>query len=454
VIGDVGTSIVNFTASNFVGGFALCPVTIDVRENFIPVAVDDPGFEANSGELKNHDVLFNDLDLDDGVDFITTTTPVSGGTAVVQPDNSVNYTSGLGFGGPDTYTYTITDNDADVSNSATVFIEVDGSNSETPEGPDRPAFGGAGNPANSAPLSATGDAGSSGSNMVQCCTVHDWRVGAGNTKKDGPLAFKRVPFDFSVAMSADPSCVDMPIPPIGELVATREIGVHLNPDFVDPDLPQNYRFGICVVLTDVFWTSPIFLDTDAVKVVGFPVTCESGPVANQPITFARTLNPTEFAKMRSNSVDCDPRGIGKWSEYWFSPNGVHLDWVESSMVYLSKKSSTLKDMLEAMRLDGAVPSAFVDDLKQQVVDAEKHFKGGSKKKDPSNALPILDDATLDALAFGAYGSTTQFPVPVAEIVSHIQALRYGICSELVSPGDLVPACELDPDVEAALPPLL
>lgn len=474
VIGDVGTSIVNFTASNFVGGFALCPVTIEVKPSVIPVAVDDPGNMANSGQTISIDVLFNDLNLDDGVDFITTTSPASGGTAIVKPDNTVDYTSSGGFDGTDTFTYTITDLDGDVSPiPATVTIEVDGSVAVTVAGLNPPpVFGGAAIPGSDVPLSAAGaNALTSGTSSVQCCTVRDWRVGAGNTKKEGPLAFKKQSFDIGVAMSnpalADADCADMPKPAPGELVMPRYFGVHTNPLILSRPLePEDFRFGICVVLTDVLWRGPVFLDVVAENVVGYAVNCSAESVDKQPITAARTTDRPEFSEeMRSVSSDCDPKGIGKWSTFFFSPNVQHLTDAMTSEVLLSQMSSRLKGLIEAMRAEGAVNSAFLDDVKSFVLDAEKDFKGGSEKEDPKQALLSLDHATRLALLmttpplFDPYGSSASFSNPQGELVSHIAALRYGVCSELAFPNssgnlnNVLNNCEMPVDIVAALPAL-
>jgi hypothetical protein len=457
VIGDVGTSIVTFTASNFVGGFALCPVNIDVLPSIIPIAVEDPGNMANSGQLINIDVLANDLNLDDGVANLTTT-PTPGAIAAVvgtAPNLSVNYTSAPGFGGVDTFTYTITDTNGDVSNSATVTIDVDGSVATTVAGSVNPViFGGTVFPDSTAPISAAGEfAPNTGDSSILCCTVQDPRVGAGNVRKDGPNAFNWVDFDIGAALEnpalADENCLDPAFlkPGPGKLIIPRHFGVHTE--------------GV------------IFIDVAAEKIDGinYSVNCNATSLDDQPLTLALSTDKPGFTapNMRATTADCDPRSGDRWSTSYFVGNAERMSEKETSKTYVGRKSSVFKNMMEAMRAEGAVDSSFIDDVKGLLLVAEKLFnRKKSTVDDARDALKLLDDVTRLTLLIqtmepgspsppaavpGPFGSSSNFSNPKGDMVSHALALRYAVCSELAWVGNLLPNCEIADDIVSALPPL-
>jgi len=451
---------------------AMLMLAINTSEarRFVPVANDDPlpgdfAIEANSGGTINIDVLANDEKLDDGVARVITTPPVSGGSAEMQADFTVNYTSAPGFGGTDTFTYTIEDVHGDTSEPATVTIQVDGTVAETTAGSNKIVFGGAAFPGSKASLSATGEtAESDGISTVKCCTVRDPRVGAGNTNKDGPTAFQWVPFDIGAAMSspalADADCADpdMPNPGAGALIVPRHFGVHT--ENLNSTDPEEYRFGLCVVDTKVEWQGPVAVDVVSLPVVGYPVDCKNPEtVDDQPLTLGLSTDPAEFTypEMRAITSECDPRGVTRWSTWYFVVNAVHLTGKEASRTYVGRMSSVLKTMIDAMRAEGAAESSFLGDIKGLVVLAEEPYSSNnSKPADFQSSMATLDSATLLALAptdgDGTYSSTDNFENPKGELVSHFAALRYAVCSELAHPTALE-HCKMDEFVVTALPTL-
>ena len=252
----------------------------------------------------------------------------------------------------------------------------------------------------------------------------------------------------------------MPQPEPGELIVARHFGVHT--EIPDSQIVSDYRFGLCVVETDVAWLGPVHLDVDAETIPGldYSVNCKiGGGVDNQPLTLGLTTFPPEFTspRMRATTIECDPRSVARWSTWYFIPNGQHLTGKESSKTYVGRMSSKVKGMIGAMRAEGAVAEFLLDDVKSQLLDAEKLFKGGkATAADAALAMPILDAATVAVLREDPvapfYPGSASFTNPKGQLSSHLMALRYAVCSELAHPSSLG-SCFIDPTVEGLLPPL-
>jgi hypothetical protein len=100
---------------------------IDDDSNNDPVAVDDAA-TAESEVEQIIDVLANDSDPDGDsvvIDSVESPTP-GGGTVVINPDNTLSYTSAPSFTGTDTFSYTVSDGQGGTA-TATVSIDVTGS---------------------------------------------------------------------------------------------------------------------------------------------------------------------------------------------------------------------------------------------------------------------------------------------------------------------------------------
>ena len=94
--------------------------------NSAPEAVDDYA-STLIDTLVNVDVLANDSDADSDPLEVTEVSDPAHGTAVIQPDDTVNYTPDSGYTGPDSFTYTISDGN-EGTDTATVYVSVtDGS---------------------------------------------------------------------------------------------------------------------------------------------------------------------------------------------------------------------------------------------------------------------------------------------------------------------------------------
>ncbi len=437
----------------------------------LPIANDDPGNMANSGETINIDVLANDL-LKMGQEVTSidiTSPPASGGTAeqapcdpLVHPNTEspfcVDYTSAPGFGQEDTFGYKVTSGDLVSPHEAIVTIDVDGSVSETPPGDDIVVFGGVDN---GVPLLATGEfAPNGGQSTVRCCTVRDPRVKL-KTFRNGrqKIIHKGRPFDIGRAMGNPhlaEGCEELPQPGDHELIVQRHFSVHTEEeDELDPD---KYVFGLCVVETDVEWLGAVNLDISAVPSVGYEVDCKRTGVSNQPLTLGLTTSPPEFNAplMRPVTAECDPRGVPKWSTWYFIPNAVHLTNKLPSKLYVLGRIFVLKLMILSMEFDPGDPvdSVLLNSVRSQVNQARNIVLGPAPA---DTALPILDTATVEVLApdvntSGIYQSTANFPNPKGELASHLTALRFAICNELAFP-DVAGACRIVDAVENELPAL-
>jgi hypothetical protein len=211
----------------------------------------------------------------------------------------------------------------------------------------------------------------------------------------------------------------------------------------------------------VNWQGAVFLDTVAQAVVDYPVKCKNTQtVDNQPLTLALSTDKPEFTfpNMRPITSECDPRGVTRWSTSYFVPNGRHLTGLEDSRTYVGRMFSVLKGMIEAMRQDGSVDSAFLDAVKNLVQQAEAPFSSQNwTQQQAAGAMTVLDNATLLVLEppdGDPYSPTAEtfFPNPEGELASHLAAARYAVCSELAYPGNLG-ECTMDESVVAALPEL-
>jgi hypothetical protein len=331
--------------------------------------------------------------------------------------------------------------------------------SETEKSLNTVVFGGVAFPDSDVPLSATGEESlNDGTSQVRCCTVRDPRVDA-----LGIFQPDTVDLGAELSLAANSDCavmhaelgIELPAP--NTLIIPRHFGVHT--EVPDSEEPDDYRFGVCVVETDVEWAGPVQVDIDAEPVIGYKVDCKTSlPVSDQPLTVSLSTDRPEFTSphMRAITSECDPRGVTRWSRWYFLVNAVHLIDQLDSRNYVRDMAFTIKTMIEKMRQEGAADSAFLNDVKTMVLSAESSI--GAKKWTVAQALSamnILDDATvlaLTPLGDDTYSPTLSFSNPEAELVSHIAALRYAVCSEFAYSGELE-HCKMRDDVDDALPGL-
>ncbi|MEP6881167.1 MAG: Ig-like domain-containing protein, partial [Dokdonella sp.] len=107
--GFVGTDRFSYTISDGRGGTAtaIVSITVAMQPNQNPIANDDTAVTTGAPVVIN--VLANDSDPDgDPLSIVSVTTPVAGGTVVIN-GNAVTYTPSPSFLGTDRFSYTISD---------------------------------------------------------------------------------------------------------------------------------------------------------------------------------------------------------------------------------------------------------------------------------------------------------------------------------------------------------
>lgn len=117
-----GVYPVTYTVSDGRGGTASAVATITVP-NAAPVAVNDSATTVTGSPVVVA-VTANDSDSDGQIATVTILSGPASGSAFVNPDQSVTYTSDPDFSGTDSFTYRITDNHGATSGTATVTVTV------------------------------------------------------------------------------------------------------------------------------------------------------------------------------------------------------------------------------------------------------------------------------------------------------------------------------------------
>jgi hypothetical protein len=123
-----GSTSFSYTIDDGNGNSATATVTVNVTAvNDNPIAVGDSA-TTTTGTPVTINVLGNDTDVDgDTLTVTAVTSPTAnGGSAVVNADNTITYTSATGFSGTDTFSYTINDrpDGTGLSDTATVAVSV------------------------------------------------------------------------------------------------------------------------------------------------------------------------------------------------------------------------------------------------------------------------------------------------------------------------------------------
>ncbi len=123
-----GTETINYTVSDGAGGTASATVTFTAA-NDIPVANDDVAYvqrNSGAGDTRNtFSLTANDTDAN-GIDVasVVVSGTTRGGTVVANSDGTVTYTPPRRWRGTDTFTYTVKDTLGEISNVATVRVNV------------------------------------------------------------------------------------------------------------------------------------------------------------------------------------------------------------------------------------------------------------------------------------------------------------------------------------------
>lgn len=134
--GFTGTDTFTYRVSDGQGGTS-APVTVTVRVNAAPVAVDDSGSLPTDGDV-TLDVAGDDTDSDGDTLSVTSVTQGAHGGVVVDAGGTVTYTPVRGWAGVDTFTYVVSDGRGG-TDTGTVTVTTD--NADPVAGPDAVAAG-------------------------------------------------------------------------------------------------------------------------------------------------------------------------------------------------------------------------------------------------------------------------------------------------------------------------
>ncbi len=125
-----GTDTFTYTVkddTSAVSNSATVTITVNAVDSGGPTAVNDSASTLED-TLVNIDVTANDTDPDGNNTIDKTSVTIvnapSGGTATPKTDGTVDYTPNIGFFGTDTFTYTVKDDSGNVSNPATVTVNI------------------------------------------------------------------------------------------------------------------------------------------------------------------------------------------------------------------------------------------------------------------------------------------------------------------------------------------
>ncbi len=122
-----GTDTFDYTIEDADGNIATATVTVTVLPvNDAPMALDDES-DTDANEVVLIDILGNDSDPDGSIDptSVRILQPPSRGTADADPATGVvTYSPSPGACGTDTFTYVVEDNEGELSNEATVRLDV------------------------------------------------------------------------------------------------------------------------------------------------------------------------------------------------------------------------------------------------------------------------------------------------------------------------------------------
>ena len=123
--GEVGTDTITYTVTDKNGNVSE-DATITINIDAPPVANEDEADTRHNTPVEI-DITANDTDLDGDLDknSVVITQPGTKGTVTIGEDGKLIYTPNPGATGTDTITYTVKDKNGNVSNEATVTINID-----------------------------------------------------------------------------------------------------------------------------------------------------------------------------------------------------------------------------------------------------------------------------------------------------------------------------------------
>ena len=316
---------------------------------------------------------------------------------------------------------------------------------------------------------------------IKCCTVEDWREGAGSGKKFG--AYLPTSFDIGVAIDlaaagSDLACQDLQV--YGGVFGAGKAKLHPWQRAVPNPAAgtrTGARFGVCLVRSEVIAQGVLFTAEEPANVLGYPVNCKEPQIDDRPYTSGVAILPTDVNSPYAvrESADCNRSRSGKRSsDRLVVLNEWHYTKHKKTQPYLSMIAASLKQVIddERTRMPACVSNAegYLDDLTSLVQEAKNEMK---KKGDHDKAEDALNEATRLALLIPTvlvgspslptsdpYFSSTSFCLAnnaQGLIAGRLMALKFANCSENLHPGDSSSSsdgeCEIEPDILAEMPPI-
>ena len=433
---------------------------------------DDDAAAADSGETITIDVLVND-EVDTGVASVTIdTAPASGGTAVVNGNFTIEYKSGAGFGGMDTFVYRVTANNG-LTDTATVTVDVSTTVSVVIPGLDQLFFNQANVPGSDNPLTAAyQEVLAPGEVSVDCCRVLDTREGAGPAKH-GYFLRKNLDLGLAIAnTSLNPSCVGMPTVAAGTaILAPWQRGIPTSrgiDDLGNSLVARENDLGVCFIQSDIVSKGVVFSEEDARNVLGYEIDCSEPDISFRPFTGGVAIDPNEIDApfVTSWTAECDEsRSAKKYSDNLMALNLRHDRGILSSKLYVSGMATLTFASIVGVKLEGCVDNS--TGFLNKLLDLTARAGADILKAKGEAAVLKLDDATRLALLIGPNAPVTD-PYgeglaacpgnPQGLIVGRLMASKFAACSEIAQAGageiSQSPAfCAIAGDILNALPPL-
>ena len=377
------------------------------------------------------------------------------------------------------------------------IVEYDVASKFIPPGEDQTTADGANNPDSPHGVSAGYQEVLEGGNWtIKCCTVEDWREGMGTGKKYG--AYLPVDLDLGVAIDVaaagpDTACQDLQVydkvPGPGKEFGSEKAKLHPWQRAVpaNPALPdrKGTRVGVCLIQSEVIAQGVLFTEEEPANVLGYTVDCTVDDIDDRPYTSGVAILPTDVDSPYAvrESADCNRSRSGKRSsDRLIVLNEWHYTKHKKTQPYLSMFAASLLQVIDDERtrpgeggelcVDNS--QGFLDNLTSYLQTAKNNMK---KKGDPQVAEDALNDATRLALLIGTGPRPIPLPTPLPAsdpylsstfcdannaqglFVGRFMALKFANCSEKLHPNDssssssMPPACVIEPDIFAEMPPL-
>jgi len=315
-----------------------------------------------------------------------------------------------------------------------------------------------------------------GNASINCCTVVDWREGAGSGRRFGN--FLAVDFDIGAEIDTTVGCEALRV--YGGTFGSGKARWHPWQRAVPADTEADDRtgteVGVCLVRSDAIARGVLFTAEETDTVLGYTVDCTEPQIDDRPYTSGVALVPTDVDSPYAvrESADCNRSRSGKRSsDRLVVLNEWHYVEHTNTKPYLAGFYDSLLQIIddERTRIAACVDNTggYLDDLTSFVEAAKKYT--GKKKSGPHKAVDNLDNATRLALLIDTvpasgpvvpsdpYISSTSCDANNAQglIAGRLMALKFAVCSELrhkkTSSSSADGACVIEPDIFAELPPL-